>query len=122
HSAAGARDLPGGRRRGRVGAFPDRRRFRAGRRRGRGAQGQTASPSGGRRYRRAVVAPAMKWEQLTTREIDAIDRRTVVILPIAAVEQHGAHLPLSTDCTIGMHFLEKAEERCGTDMLLLPQI
>lgn len=64
----------------------------------------------------------MKWEELTTREIDAIDRQTVVLLPIAAVEQHGRHLPLSTDCAIGMHFLETADRRCGAGMLILPQI
>ncbi|MFC6490423.1 creatininase family protein [Nitratireductor sp. GCM10026969] len=64
----------------------------------------------------------MKWEELTTQEIEAIDRQTVVVLPIAAVEQHGAHLPLSTDCTIGMHLLETAERRCGADILILPQI
>ncbi len=64
----------------------------------------------------------MKWADLTTAEIDQVDRDTVVILPIAAVEQHGPHLPLSTDCRIGMHLLESVEQRCSNDMLILPQV
>lgn len=64
----------------------------------------------------------MIWENLATTEFAAIDRRTVVVLPIAAVEQHGPHLPLSVDCDIGQHLLACADERYGTDMLILPQI
>ena len=38
---------------------------------------------------------------LTSPEIDALDKRDgVVILPIGAVEQHGAHLPVLTDTLI----------------------
>lgn len=64
----------------------------------------------------------MIWETLATTEFAAIDRKVPVILPIAAVEQHGPHLPLSVDCDIGSHFLAKAEARFGGDMLVLPQI
>lgn len=64
----------------------------------------------------------MIWENLTTREVEGLDRGTVVVLPIAAIEQHGLHLALSTDATIGMHFLREADARCGDDMLVLPQI
>ena len=40
----------------------------------------------------------MRWEELTSAEIGALDRdRTVVILPLGSVEQHGNHLPLGTD-------------------------
>ena len=38
------------------------------------------------------------WEHLTTDEVAGLDPATsVVILPVAAVEQHGPHLPLGTD-------------------------
>jgi creatinine amidohydrolase len=39
----------------------------------------------------------MKWQDLTTRELEAIDRATPLFLSIGAVEQHGPHLPLATD-------------------------
>ncbi len=40
----------------------------------------------------------MRWEELTSPEIGALDRdRTVVILPLGSVEQHGNHMPLGTD-------------------------
>ena len=40
----------------------------------------------------------MRWEELTSPEIDALDRdRTVLVLPVGSVEQHGRHMPLGTD-------------------------
>jgi creatinine amidohydrolase len=40
----------------------------------------------------------MRWEEMTSPEIGALDReRTVVILPIGSVEQHGRHMPIGTD-------------------------
>ncbi|SEO91003.1 creatininase family protein [Aquisalimonas asiatica] len=42
------------------------------------------------------------WQSLTTPEIrDAVAADPVAILPLAAVEQHGPHLPLETDRIIG---------------------
>ncbi len=49
------------------------------------------------------------WQSMTT--IDArraAERDPVVILPLAAIEQHGPHLPLSTDLDIGMGLLASA--------------
>ena len=44
----------------------------------------------------------MRWEELTSPEIGALDReKTVVILPIGSVEQHGNHMPLGTDTILG---------------------
>jgi creatinine amidohydrolase len=41
---------------------------------------------------------SMLFEELTSREAGArMDERSVAILPIGAVEEHGPHLPLSTD-------------------------
>ncbi len=41
------------------------------------------------------------WQDLTTRDFIGLDpEQTVVILPVAAIEQHGPHLPLSTDAVI----------------------
>jgi creatinine amidohydrolase len=49
------------------------------------------------------------WQTLTTVEADAIESSDpVVILPVAAIEQHGPHLPLSTDLDIGLGLLSEA--------------
>ena len=49
------------------------------------------------------------WQTLTTDDIASLtERDSVVILPLAATEQHGPHLPLSTDLQIGMGLLAEA--------------
>jgi Uncharacterized protein, putative amidase len=41
------------------------------------------------------------WEELTTTDFAALDpATTAALLPVAAIEQHGAHLPLGTDAII----------------------
>ena len=41
------------------------------------------------------------WADLTTREFAQLDPvRTIAILPVAATEQHGPHLPLSVDTVL----------------------
>ena len=40
----------------------------------------------------------MRFEELSSREVDRLDRdRTVIVLPLGSVEQHGHHMPLGTD-------------------------
>lgn len=59
---------------------------------------------------REVTLP--RWEHLTSGEAAALAREDpVAVLPLAAVEQHGPHLPLSTDVEIGIGILEAAFER-----------
>ncbi|MDX2246006.1 MAG: creatininase family protein [Bacteroidia bacterium] len=62
----------------------------------------------------------MYWDQLTSPEIDALERSIPVILPIAATEQHGPHLPLATDRMIGEHFCRKIHEAIPEKTLILP--
>ena len=41
------------------------------------------------------------WQDLTTTDFDRVDpEQTLALLPVAAVEQHGPHLPLATDALI----------------------
>ena len=43
-------------------------------------------------------APIRHWSDLSTADFAAIDRsRAIAVLPVAATEQHGPHLPLSVD-------------------------
>ena len=53
--------------------------------------------------------PIRYWQSLTTEDAKGLaERDPVVILPLAAIEQHGPHLPLSTDLDIGMGLLARA--------------
>lgn len=47
------------------------------------------------------------WHDLTAREISNLAPRAVVILPIAATEQHGPHLASGTDTIIGGAILDE---------------
>ena len=57
-----------------------------------------------------LMKPAVhQWQHLTTEDFRTIDPEvTVAILPLAAIEQHGPHLPLSTDAVICQGILDAA--------------
>ena len=66
---------------------------------------------------------ARAWAELTTVELaTAVADDPVVVLPVAAIEQHGPHLPLSTDMEIARGLLEEACRRLppGVPVLTLP--
>lgn len=49
-----------------------------------------------------------KWESLSRDEIAALDKEnSIVLLPTAAIEQHGAHLPVGTDSIILSTLIDK---------------
>ena len=48
------------------------------------------------------------WQDLRWTEFSALPPATVAILPVAAIEQHGPHLPLSVDATINAGILDRA--------------
>jgi creatinine amidohydrolase len=49
--------------------------------------------------------------RLTTEEVAALDgERTLVVLPVGAVEQHGPHLPIVTDALVPQALLARALE------------
>jgi creatinine amidohydrolase len=52
--------------------------------------------------------PRRRWEDMTTEEFGLLDAsRTIAILPVAAIEQHGPHLPLAVDAVINAGILER---------------
>lgn len=64
----------------------------------------------------------MYWDQQTSPQIAALDKNIPVILPIAATEQHGAHLPLATDRMIGEYYCKQLNKKIGNKVLILPTI
>jgi len=64
----------------------------------------------------------MIWDQLTSAEIDALERNIPLIFPIAATEQHGPHLPLSTDRLIAEHFALQLHQEIPSQVLILPAV
>lgn len=66
-----------------------------------------------------MIPDDSRWSALTAPEaLRLIARDPVLILPIAAVEQHGPHLPLSTDVDIGDGLVAEALRRLGDSVPL----
>jgi len=62
-----------------------------------------------------------EWEKMTVREVrDYLQRRQSVILPLGIIEQHGYHLPLSTDTLIAREIAKRIGVE--TDILVAPTI
>ena len=53
----------------------------------------------------------MQLQELTWPEVDALSRDTPVVFPVAALEQHGRHLPLYTDSYLLGEVVRRAAER-----------
>lgn len=62
----------------------------------------------------------LHWGDLTTREFADLDpARTVVVWPIAAIEQHGPHLPVLTDTAIAEGMIGEVKARLPDDLSIL---
>lgn len=71
------------------------------------------------------IAPTAYWQDLCTTDFERVDPdRTIALLPVAAVEQHGPHLPLSTDAVINEGIVRLAMQRLPADasVLVLPAL
>jgi len=70
--------------------------------------------------------PVRELAQLTWQEAGSTDRdRTVVILPVGALEAHGPHLPVSTDVWIAEAMARAGADKLavrGLEVLLLPTL
>jgi creatinine amidohydrolase len=57
------------------------------------------------------MLPRRRWIEMTWEEFRAADvARWIAVLPVAAVEQHGPHLPLGTDALIAEGYLARVEK------------
>ncbi|MCS7016118.1 MAG: creatininase family protein, partial [Gemmatales bacterium] len=65
----------------------------------------------------------MRWGELTWPQLRAVPRdQVVVVVPIAACEQHGPHLPTLTDTILCTAVADNLEARLPNQVLLLPTL
>jgi len=63
------------------------------------------------------------WEEHTWPELkEAAAQERVVLLPVGTIEQHGPHLPLSTDCITSREIARATVERIPDEAILMPQV
>ncbi len=63
------------------------------------------------------------WQEVRSPEFDELDpERTVAVLPVGAIEQHGPHLPVMVDACLNAAVIERALALlpAGTPVLVLP--
>lgn len=61
-------------------------------------------------------------KNLTWKEVDALDRSMVVLVPTGSCEQHGPHLPLFTDSILATAAAEAVERAIPAKVLLTPTL
>lgn len=63
----------------------------------------------------------MRYEELSQLQVDALDReKTVLVIPLGSVEQHGHHMPLGTDTMLAHALSLAAAEHAETRVAVLP--
>lgn len=61
--------------------------------------------------------PKAYWQDMTTVDFSSADTASwIAVLPVAAIEQHGPHLPISTDRVIGEGLLKAAFDGMPADI------
>lgn len=62
----------------------------------------------------------MELANLTWPQVDALSRDMPVVIPVAALEQHGRHMPLFTDSLLLGEIVRRVHERLNDRILLVP--
>ena len=66
------------------------------------------------------MLPTRYWAEMVWTDFTAEEMTDVIaILPIAAVEQHGPHLPLGVDFFLMQGYIERVAERLPEDLPVL---
>ena len=69
------------------------------------------------------MPPTRFWADLSSRDFERLDMRAAIaVLPIAAIEQHGPHLPVGVDAILNEGYVARAAEAIPDDLpaLFLP--
>src|SRR4051812_43413810 len=73
-----------------------------------------------------MMMPVYELAQLTWQDVSALDReRTIVVLPVGAIEAHGPHLPLDTDVVIATAMARAGARKLAANdrpVLILPAL
>ena len=64
----------------------------------------------------------MKYAELTSPELGRLAPELIAVLPLAAVEQHGDHLPVITDTAIGDELANRVEAALSSQVIMLPTL
>jgi len=69
-----------------------------------------------------MVLATRYWQDLAWPDFASLPANTVAVLPVAAIEQHGPHLPVAVDATIGNGVIEATLRRIPAELpvLVLP--
>jgi creatinine amidohydrolase len=62
----------------------------------------------------------MQLAELTAPDVRALDKNTPVVIPVAALEQHGTHLPVFTDSLLLGEIIRRASEQFHENVLFTP--
>ena len=62
------------------------------------------------------------FENMTRNDFKNINKQLIAIIPVASIEQHGAHLPVSTDTIILEYVVKRAAEICKSEVVIAPII
>jgi creatinine amidohydrolase len=64
----------------------------------------------------------MKYGDLSSSELGRLAPRRIAVLPLAAVEQHGDHLPVITDSAIADELARRIEAAMPEEIIMLPAL
>src|SRR5947207_274950 len=62
----------------------------------------------------------MQLFKMTWPEVDKLSRDIPIVIPVAALEQHGHHLPVFTDSLLLGEVLRRADEHLANRVLMTP--
>ena len=66
------------------------------------------------------MAPKRFWADMTWRDFQSANMREVIaVMPVAAIEQHGPHLPVGVDSVINEGYVRRAAEAIPDDLPVL---